>query len=73
MLYLLIDDNSDPERTRLHKDRYRLFTDPEKLMAAATLLGWRDPFGMGLTLEPGIREGYACGDVDLKIMTIEPE
>jgi hypothetical protein len=71
-MFLLIDKSKNA-RALPYAQQYMLFEDYESCRAEADQRGFEDSFGMlrGRPPEPGMMQNYACGDVDVSIMSIQ--
>lgn len=67
---LVINQNKSSEMMK-YRDQYKLFTDETKALEHAKSIGYKDMFGMGLDLTPGMSNLYACGDVKVSILALE--
>lgn len=76
MIYLLINHNRQQGHevvTRPFKEEFRALPTMTRALEEAVKLGWEDFLKMGVTDKAGVKNQYACGDVDLAILPLEVE
>lgn len=72
MKILVINENDDAH-FRPFVDRYQLFNDWDKAVAAAKEIGWEDPYGFGLNKKVGMGNVYQCQPIKVTIMALEEQ
>jgi hypothetical protein len=72
MKILVINQNKDSQYLPFAA-QYQLFSDWESATFAAKLIGWEDPFGMGMDEKVGTGNVYQCGDVKVTILALDEQ
>lgn len=71
-MILLINENKDSQFLP-YALRYQLFDDWSVAILNAKLIGWEDPFSMGVNKNAGIANLFSCGDIKVTLIALEPQ
>jgi hypothetical protein len=72
MKILVINQNKDSQYLPFAA-QYQLFGDWESAIFAAKLIGWEDPFGMGVDEKVGMANIYQCGDIKITLLALNEQ
>jgi len=67
---LVINQNKDAQFLP-YTAQYQLFKDWKSAVFAAKLIGWEDPFGMGINEKVGMANLYQSGDIKVTVLALD--
>jgi hypothetical protein len=72
MKILVINQNKNSQFLP-HAAQYQLFSEWDSAIFAAKLIGWEDPFGMGVDEKIGMGNLYQCGDIKITLIALDEQ
>ena len=69
---LVINQNKDAHFLP-YTAQYQLFNDWKSAIFAAKLIGWEDPFGMGINEKVGMANLFQCGDIKVSLLALDEQ